>query len=562
MPSHDVRRRRIRETWRALCALVLIALAYLVWATISGCSCCDDDEDQTAQSTQASQQQAQQNPRKVSIVGDRSVVNPGQRVRRQLVAEGPSGQTVKVLWTPPNGATNITFGTPPDTPDGPPYTWSNIETVGDVTTIEYDAPALPPGEDAEFATETAVTSYGGLAFNMQAFSYIVCKEAPRPQAEVAHPARQTHSTSDLGDGLVTIWQLDRWIDLPGVALTSEACRDYFEWLMDEQAFFAVRLPVEASVVPTRSVAVPVFADDEHPAKLALVQYFGLVEHYVADLEPRQGRMGFAANALPSAEGEVWVTMGVSPDSPPVPDGIALGADEWGMRSTLWVDLSAQPDAGDGLVQPLYYCYEGSEQPQLTRRLQRMAVALGYRREGGLAVSNYADWCITCIGPQSIAFVDETTDWAFSGDHSDFVEVGQAMRFSHLLLGGPGGATQVTFEISSTLDLGWQLVEGDYDAPNMGRPITGPKSVGAHDLAHVWLVSEDVPEGTADGPYSVHVMAENAAGETRRASSLFWVGEWVAPPTPQPTLTPQPTPTLTPTDEPGRHLCVPLILAGR
>jgi len=545
--------------------LLLISAAFFAWMAISGCFFCEDDEPQkTDDSVFAKLIELIMDDRKAKLLGSTSQKQPGERMTRQLLTQGgDADKPLQIKWSPPPGATGFRFTVEPE-PGGPPFVWNDVTGTGEVALITYEAPDLAQGEAERYCIETATSITDDGFHHTAALGYTV-----KPAGEGVKGSSSTVGLTVGGGGpvqgkpseqagTVAVWRLQRWIDFPGKTLTSELCRDWVEWLAGDDAFFAVRMPVAASAVPTESVSLPFFADAEHPASLAFIRFSGLAVQYAADLEMREERMTFAANVLPQAEDEMWITLGVSPDSPAVPDGIAVGADGWGIKSELYVDLSAQPDDGEGLIQPIYYCYDGEERPHLSRHLQRLAVALGYRREGGLQVVTYLEWCITCMGPQTMAMVDEEADWALTGGHSAFVDAGDVMRFRHTLVGGQEGATAVTFAISSTLDMPWQVYEGDYEQPNMGKPITGAYTVWGGDMVDIWLVSNAVPEGAADGPYSVGLTAEETGGgETRWTSSVFWVGEWVAP---QPTATSRST--ATPTAEPMHPLCVPLILAGR
>jgi len=238
-------------------------------------------------------------------------------------------------------------------------------------------------------------------------------------------------------------------------------------------------------------------------------------------------MDFVANALPQAEGEVWIPLGVSTDAPAVPDGISVEADRWSLFSEMVMDLSSQPDSGQGLIQPLYYCYEGADQPRLSQQLEGMALALGYRREGGLQVVSYPDWCITCMGPQQVA-MPARDSWRMGSSNSALVEAGDTVRFQHSIGASREQGVSVQFTVSSTLDLTWSLFGGDFAEPDLEQPITDTFIVETGHAGYVWLISQPVPEGVADGPYSVRLTAEDTEGATRWASDVLWVGEWVSP----------------------------------
>lgn len=546
MPRARRRTRPFPPFLRAALMLMLVAVALFAWMTISGCQRCDpieEDKKQTEQSTVANKRSALPTTRRAVLTGDGRAdpIRPGSRQFRWISVGGDRSQPVDIRYWPPEGVTNLEL-TPSPEPGGPPYVWRNVTGGALLIHVGYEAPFLEPGETERTCVDTVSTDLGHGSDHNEAFSYIVDVSAPPvamqkaavPRAPVWDPAPAQE---------VTVWQLGRWFDVPGRPLTTETCNEWVEWLSGEDAFFALRVPVASSQYPTQSVPLPFFVSDNHTAKIdfrAAPLYDAV---YSTTLEYRGERAGFCANALPVSEGEMWVPLGVSPESPVCPDGIDVAADQWGMVSQLYLDLSAQPDDGEGLVQPLYYCYEGQEQPFLTRDMQRLAVSLGYRREGGLGVMSYPEWGITCMGPQPVTVAEDAGNWHLRGSNTDLVLPGDVMRFRHSVNAPPERDLEITFAISSTLDMGWSLYGGTYQEPDPLNPITGAYALPAGYGRTIWLVSSPVPETASAGAYSVRLTAHDVSGESLWASDLFWVGEW-EPPLPE-----------------QHTVVVPLVLAG-
>lgn len=490
--------------------------------------------------------QGSTNPRRVPapykegrliVTGPQGPVSPGDRVEcdvRRAGVEEAIGITIYV----PIGATNFRSD-PAPIPGGPPYIYPNVEGTGVLITYSYDAPDLSEGSDemtlndvVEFRTVVGDNDPNTGATSGTVLEYTLARPPDNalPGAGVADEARGASPA----DADITIWQVMRIIEYGDQELTSELCRDWIEPLAEGEGFVAVRLPLAASTYPTESVSLPLYAAATHPLAISVDIFAPASRAYSAPLLLRPEFMGYAASALPPADGELWVTLGVWEDAPAVPDGISAPAEGWALVADLYLDLSAQPDEGNGLVQPLYLCTV-EEEP---------AFVDGY----------VSPECIACIGPQSLSLVDMASDWALRGNNTDSVDAGDVIEFSHLLRNLAPSPIQVEFAISSTLGVDWTVYAGDCANPGGRQPVTGPYALDRGREMCLWLVSQAIPHDTVSGYYNVILTAEDAAGAERWVGNQFWV-EGVAP-TATATATVTATPTATPAA--GRTLVVPLV----
>ena len=91
----------------------------------------------------------------------------------------------------------------------------------------------------------------------------------------------------------------------------------------------------------------------------------------------------------------------------------------------------------------------------------------------------------------------------------------------------------TLDYTSTLGVAWQAYGGDWESPDLADPIDGPVLVTPGEYHRLWLISGPAPEGTDAGPYALTVTATSvlSPADSRWATDIVWVGDWVAPPLP-------------------------------
>jgi hypothetical protein len=209
----------------------------------------------------------------------------------------------------------------------------------------------------------------------------------------------------------------------------------------------------------------------------------------------------------------------------------LQANRWSLLSDILLDLSSQPEACAGCLLTGYYCYEGQELPVFESLQQKIASDLAEELGEGVSTATYQDWGITCVGPQITQLVDTST-WELGGVGTGHFTPTETISFHHYIVVN-AESIDLNIEPNSTLDVQWGLYRSDGDRPNLADPLTTPVSVSG--WLEFWVVSEPVPASAEAGSYSLNVTATNVSdpADKRLVSDLFWLGDWVAPPTQEP-----------------------------
>jgi hypothetical protein len=305
-------------------------------------------------------------------------------------------------------------------------------------------------------------------------------------------------------------------------MTTQSCDEWLARLRSDDYFIAFRMPM-ATAAPTMSYGLPFVFVTPYSQTLSLQETGVVTPLLTVPMEYRLGRLHFLANALPSAEGEHWASLGLSSTGPAsCPEGLDLAVGEWHVLADLLIDLHDQPDDCEGCVLRYYYCYEGQASPWPSG-----ATAAALAR--GMGVETYQDDGITCLGPKTLA-VPPASGLYLSGSESVSITPTQRIELHEHLRNWTGGPVTVTLDLASTVE-GWQMYDGDAEAPDLEKPILAGSPISIETWQqHIWLVN-DVPEDTPDGPHSLVLTATvpTAPAQSTFDSIPIWCGDWVAPP---------------------------------
>lgn len=456
-------------------------------------------------------------PIKVAIAGrEDPEVAPGGGGARVFEAHGNQAG-LHFVWWPPLGARDFDFraGDEP-LPGGPPFIWEEIPHEGiavlfryapvydsDVTQVTDTFSALDGSffeRDTVVATTKLVQSGGAQA------SGSATAGSPLPAAEplTAAPA---------GDA-IEAWRTIRSFS-PQNSLSTARCQDLVDFVQDDSAFLALRLPLSPTASITQTASILLYLGEPYSNTFRIATVIpSSSTHITVPLGLRRERLDFAANHLPQAAGETWVTLGGWGDALTCPPGIDTPAGNWLIQHELLLDLTGQPDNCADCLLPGYYCYEGEDLPA-TAGVSMAGAGVTYQGDG-----------ITCFGPD-ITDLNDTKQWTLGGAGTQAISPTQVISLPHFVYVQTGSMT-LTLEVTSTVDVTWGVYEGSASAPNLAAPIGLPWTVtGFEDF---WLVSSAVPATTTHGGYSVQLSATDVSvpTNTRHNSSLLWVGDWVAP----------------------------------
>ncbi len=511
----------------------LLVLTLIVFASMSvlGCGCsCDDDQPSGSFHTKPKTASSTEWQAKMTRGSGEDVVQPGALGVRAIGGEGTYTGQVQYRWHPPTGATNFQFTVPPQA-GGPPYVWE--VTAGQSVGVQFNYPSLPEGVTSNFVTdklEAGSRSSAGL-YSTTSFSTLISNQSAQnvPANELDQPLLSFDGQLD--SATVDAWFVERWFEPQGITVTTSLCQDVVDIGQGEAAFLALRVPAP-ELPDTESIPLPLLFNSEEMNNVYLFDWDSSSMVITAPVSYRFDRFDFAANELPAAEGEHWVTLGLDSETPiTCPANLELEASRWSLVSDILIDLSSQPDACVGCVLTSYYCYEGQDLPVLESLQQKIAADLAEKLGAGVSAATYQDWGITCVGPKLTQLID-TSAWELGVIGTGHFTPTETIAFHHYLLAN-GLTLDLNIELTSDLDLQWGLYGGSWDQPNLADPLTNPVTVDG--WLDFWIISEPLPASTAAGSYSIQVSATNVSDSTdqRLVSDLFWVGEWVAPPTQEP-----------------------------
>jgi hypothetical protein len=503
---------------QVLAVLLLLAAGFYAALFTTGAACYDPILTNHITSWD-SQRRANWSPDfRVRLQANARQARPGERATRTLGGEGdPLTTKVSYSWSPPWGATNLSYDPAPDDP-GPPPVWLDRAPTQQIN-ISYDQPSLPAGETTMLATDTALAEWDGYSSGTS-FTTLITNEPSQPNVP---PSLAATSARTNAAATAELWEVSRWVDQPGITMTTDLCQDWFTLLQDDDAFLALRAPVSPTAALTESYPLPIVFGGEYSNTLQLLSYspFGPVITVPVELRPE--RHTFLETELPSAPGEHWMALGLISDTVTCP-GYDLAADGWSFLVQGYLDMTHQPDNCEGCVLLTYYCYEGQEAP-LVKAASRV---LGASAD----VTSYQGWGITCVGPQAAPLLHEHA-WHLGGASSAWVTPTMTITFHHHIELDPSSDPMTfTLDYTDTLGVGWSIYGGDWAGPDTGDPITPAVAVPSGGWQHLWMISDPVPGDTAAGAYTLVITATSVVSPTDSlwAVDAIWVGDWVAPPT--------------------------------
>jgi len=525
---------------RVFVLLLLTVLALLGVSALSWCDCgCDCDG-----SSASPQQIATQKELEVTTVifATHNVLQPvwpgypaNETIHASMVGQiGSHPDHVTLTYTPPPGATDVSYSKPPDEvrPDGT-LVWNNVPThagsspnyyVSGKITVYFDAPKLPEGQTSTKFTTTASTilpngdQHNGSLVTTLEYPYASHSTSPVAQPVEIQPGPQPQTDYYL-------WHFETHSGVVGLRLTTQLCEQWAAVTDPSKAFIAVRFPLLNATPPyTDSYSLPVVFSSAYSPTLALQdeRTWPSTTLLTVPLQYRPEYHTFVNAELPWEDDERWFALGVKQStSISCPQGMDLPAGKWGIFGHLWLEFRGQSCANCTL--PVYLCYEGQELPSL---------ASAAARASGVTAASYQGWGITCLGPILVPLEDYSPPMPFYlyGTYSTVVTPTQQVRFLHHLYRGLGTAPQATLSVSSTLHASW----GFYECTEPGEPlvpIQQPISL-AQWQSRTFCIVGTVP-ADAHGPHSLTITATPVTNPSQVAqvSDVLWVGDWEEPPPP-------------------------------
>lgn len=463
----------------------------------------------------------------VRVSGQATPLRPaGAAVRNVLVqrlsTNGPRWVTVK--WTPPRGATAVSFpGIQPVNPPGPaPYEFPDVPVsdAGDPLAVPglvvaYTAPAPPQPLGAQTVVDvfTAQTANG----KRYSASFVdpMNGGGAAASAPAAAPAGADGDVGAAASGAYS-WRsvTQTVVPVSNVPLDQTLCQNWAGLLQSGSFFVALRFPAQAA---GGSAALPLVFDPANSMPRVELQSTDSAPAsiFALRLELDPDRLGFAENNLPAAPGERWLTL--APRTQPTvtcPGGLAGG---WALHADLDLDLGgATTSCADCTLQE-YLCWEG-DAPPFVFPAAALSAATAYRGAG-----------TTCAGPVALRLVGEPPSPPLTVEGSNLARYGgfALVKFAHVLRGWMTEDRGAAAELTATSAQGfpWQL----YADSSLTQPITAPVAISGSAQFNFWA-SARLPFGY-EGQDTVTITAtptEPGAAPIWVTDNV-WVGSWSAPP---------------------------------
>jgi hypothetical protein len=522
-----------------LATLVVIAAAYPFLVGVD----CDPNCDNTSMSISNYSHVKNGLPAEVTgyFGGVGGPVTSGQRVFRVLsLYPNPAPSTVQISYTPPTGATNVTFAgyNLPKNPGGPPpYIFENalLGPISNEITISYDAPRPwnpteggPPWTTRTESDTAVVTVASGNSYTFEKPLTVNAPAAQAPPDRFAAGEAMSSSAElapELPPHLQSLvappWWFSELFFGAGnpINLTTSLCQQSVSYLQTGSFFIAVRYPVAAEGAPPLPFPFPMRygAPGFYPRLDLLNESNGPPVAIVSlPLEARPERADFVNNQLPGVAGEHWVALAPAAGTP-ASCPANLSVTRWEAYSWLPIDPGTNQAAWTEKVFPGYFCFVNGSLPTFL---------FGPAQAGGLEAEPFGalDSPVTAMGPFPIRLTANPPDPPYIVSGPEFLGVkppGQA-RLQFYVEDWGAAAITVTLGTSSTLHLSWKAYNDAAGQPNLASQITGPITITPAGPAVVWLVA-DIAAGVAGAETVILTASSSSPARSTWNSGLVWIG---------------------------------------
>ncbi len=483
------------DGWQALAGVAMIAAAAGAFLAASGCIC---DDEYSFGLFDAANSVSESPPGSARLLAG----GPGQCTFRY-----DSGPEATIFFHPPPGATVVSVTGARQAPDYAPPPW-RFEGIRPGTTITVELGGV---KDDDLCQWWVGVGWDEKKLRWERYdSYWSRVTASGSRGRAA-------ATVAAGGTPISAWYLWLTFGAQSTGMDTALCQRVMDFLQEGDVVFALRYPQDPGLQAGVGWREPVaFRGDDRPL---LTLTAGDEVFAELPLEYRPEWLEFARDNLPAAAGEAWTVLG--PQRAPrsaCQDGIDLFA--WALNLQLHLDLGGRIDPYWDHVLEAYACYRGEGEPVLPGAAAVQGGESAVRAEG-----------ITCLGPVPIRL----TDW-FNGPDPPYgvglggfrrVDAGDRVEVQARVSSYTDAAVDLDLSVSSTLGIPWQLYGGDYTAPDLGSPITGPVNLPGWETRPIWLVA-DVPAGT-QGLDTTHLTAVASGQEPAWGTYFLQVGPWTAPP---------------------------------
>jgi hypothetical protein len=530
-PHHQTRQtNRTLSPYLRFAGLLLLTLAILIGALwTSGCLDCDDEPKMVTNSLEVERKAREARYRKRLNMVIQSSYSGGPFFFRGQAQGPPYPDKMKITWYPDleNCYKFRFYDDPMPEPGGPPYVW-NLEVnpqTGETAQIEVFFDYYGPMSNS-FTVEAGdqKESFSGND-RLGAWPIIPRSAAPQdttPQARTANPL----------DDDYYFWETTLYYGFwRGPEMTTELCQRGIDFLQSGTTFAAVRFPVQPpTLVYSDPYTLPVAFRGEYTPTMKLVDYSARATSVLTmPLEYKFDYLGFMESELPWAVGEHWMALGV-PSEPKITCPPGIDSDNMEVIIELALDFGGEKDACTDCVLPVYYCYEGEQQPMLDSLVQGL---INQEQELGIGLESYQGSGITCLGPDPLRLEDEenpSPPFAIRGEWTVWITETQTISLVHEIYTLNDAPVTVNLDYTSTLDLPWGIYSGTWNGPDIPLvPLDEPLTLDAITPSRYFWVIADVPAGK-NGPEILQITARSVTTPKPQAvtADLIWIGDWIPP----------------------------------
>jgi len=493
--------------------LFLLAIGVMTFFSVLGCTCgATGSGPKYTYSTTSSDMVdkkpgASTNPASGSMRALSLYYQKGDGREVYLTGRSQSDLRVNMTYTPPKGATGVSFtGGPTPEPGGPPYVFKNISENQEFSVTYY----LPQQTtDSSFIdTLTVSDSIGSSTSTMsQKYGYFINQTGPMDGS-----VKNTTTSPDLL-ALVAVepWTVRHFVDFTG-ELNQDVCEDIITYGQSDDAFYLWRVPVPPHPVVGEygfSITLPVYneAGGVNPKALEATIF---ASGYELDLplEVRHDATVWANTHLAIPANENWVALGLKKDAL-LDCGEVPARSYWSMMLTSHFDLSSEPNDCEECSLPSYACYHSAASGSAPLARSVVEAILKQGMDDNAIISSDETTCIA-INP---ILLNTGATWFYE-------------PYTATLDLNPGDEILVhywidnyaleakTFDLALTSDLAgaaWTIhpeSASDPFAPDLSSTITdGKLNVPASSTKHFFMRS--VVPVNASGTRSVYVTASSA-----------------------------------------------------
>lgn len=478
-----------------LSLLLITASIFIVFSTIN-CTCSNSN---TTSSSFTAEITATPGP----VTSNSETLNPknnylpGEKVELLLSGKTFVEINSKIIWYPPDGATNISF--PDDFPPergGPPFIFSNLtpQQLENGLSVSYNAP-LTQQDYKSFYDGIKIENNVGRTDSI----LIHYQDSSNSSNNMPHViTKMPINTKEKSFDPVPLWQVVRFTDIDG-EISKTVCETIVSQGKSANNFMVWRVPISDNLLLNQQYLLPFVQDPDSYPKTIIQSGPINVE---MPMEINIPATKWANNNLPEADGELWIALNIQPNAEiECPDITRQG---YSIISVLTIDLSNQPDMCKNCVIPAYTCYREVTENGVERNKQSISTDE-----------------FNCLGPAETQLVTNG-NWFFEPYTSNLTLKPSDEINIHYWIDNDSGSTQIfgISGISSLPEASWTIrpgLDSNPWEPNPDETVGPTISIEDGQTFHLYIQGT-VPVDTQEGIYYYRMTVNN-----NNVTPVTWIG---------------------------------------